>query len=284
MFNHLPDEIVLHVLNYSQTDLVTLCSLATVSRRFRRLVCSILQCTVLPAIHLTTSMDQEGHGCATGSYYFSHLDPVSLQTTFTVATLSPRRYVCDSSMQAPRLRRLAMIDTRSNPTWSLRCSADTRPCRDNDDGDDKDKKRRLEIVKAWVTRSTRGRSSLRPPHSENSVWFPCQPLKLKKPGVQVLHVSQRSLLKREAQWSFVYHVGLMDTKWRCDQPPPPSPRPAATSRERLTAQYIIPLSIIINLTVLSQMQHPPQAAPRTQRILQWVSAQWPVIQRPRPCS
>ncbi|KAI9013412.1 hypothetical protein CLU79DRAFT_838796 [Phycomyces nitens] len=123
--NCLPDEIVLHI--FECLDFHTLYGLVQVSRRFRRLAFYALEHYALPHIQLVTLIDQEGHGQWKAFHKFSGLDPHTFRATFTTSSMTPaRRYKSSSTIAAPVVRTLSLLDLRPKTSDSLTYCVDKK--------------------------------------------------------------------------------------------------------------------------------------------------------------
>ncbi|KAL0084025.1 hypothetical protein F4703DRAFT_1858101 [Phycomyces blakesleeanus] len=121
----LPDEILLRVFEY--LDFHTLYGLVQISRRFRQLAFYALEHYALPHIQLVTLIDQEGHGQWRAVHRFSGLDQHTSRATFTTSSMTPaRRYKSSSTIAAPVVRTLSLLDLSPKANDSLTYCVDRK--------------------------------------------------------------------------------------------------------------------------------------------------------------
>lgn len=114
--DHLPDEIItLILLSIQDVDIETLCTIAAVTPRFRRIAMDLIRRYMLPGIQLNTLIDQEGRRRFTTHYFFQALDEEKMMATFLPLISTPKRVRNDNYAALPTLRRLCMSDLGHPP-------------------------------------------------------------------------------------------------------------------------------------------------------------------------
>ncbi|KAI9270756.1 hypothetical protein BDA99DRAFT_502617 [Phascolomyces articulosus] len=151
----LPDELITHILMYLHSDLKTLCTMAEISLRLRRVAMQVIRLYFLPNIRLSTFIDQEGRRKSTMQYVFDSLDDTTLEIQFKPMSISPQRYRNDNYAASPTLHRLSMSDANnysaSALSWPLYTFTTTDPNEEGENTTSDDDKNNSRRQPSWHT-------------------------------------------------------------------------------------------------------------------------------------